>query len=210
MKLYDFELAPSPKRVRMFLAEKGVDVPAVRVDVRERAQFADSYKRINPFSVVPALELDDGTVICESVAICRYFEETRPDPPLFGVGALERARVEMWSRRAEINGYLPVADVLRNRAAMFEGRGLPGVPGGVPQIPELATRGRAAFERFLRLLDPHLAGSEYLVGERFSIADITCFVALWFGARGKMGVPEDCAHVRRWFEAASARPSAEA
>ena len=93
MKLYDFELAPSPKRVRMFLAEKGFDVPAVRVDVRERAQFADSYKRINPFSVVPALELDDGTVICESVAICRYFEETRPDPPLFGVGALERARV---------------------------------------------------------------------------------------------------------------------
>ena len=210
MKLYDFELAPSPKRVRMFLAEKGVDVPAVRVDVRERAQFADSYKRINPFSVVPALELDDGTVICESVAICRYFEETHPEPPLFGGGALERARVEMWSRRAEINGYLPVADALRNRAAMFEDRGLPGVPGGVPQIPELATRGRAAFERFLRLLDPHLAGNEYLAGERFSIADITCFVALWFGARGKMGVPEDCAHVRRWFGAASARPSAEA
>lgn len=210
MKLHDFELAPSPKRVRMFLAEKGVEIPVVRVDVRQGAQFEETYRRINPFSVVPALELDDGTVICESVAICRYFEETHPDPPLFGGGALERARVEMWSRRAELNGYLSVADALRNRAAMFEGRGLPGVPGDVPQIPELVTRGRAAFERFLRMLDPHLADSAFLAGERFSIADITCFVALWFGARGKMGVPEDCAHVRRWFEAMNARPSAEA
>lgn len=210
MKLYDFALAPNPKRVRVFLAEKGLSVPAVQVNVRERAQFAESYKRVNPFSMVPALELDDGTVVCESVAICRWFEETHPDPPLFGEGALERARVEMWNRRAEIHGYMSAADAVRNAAPMFEGRGLPGTVGGVPQIPELAARGRAALERFLRLLDPHLAAAEFLAGARFSIADITGYIAIWFAGRGGMTIPEDCANVRRWFDAVAARPSAEA
>ena len=210
MKLYDFALAPNPKRVRMFLAEKGLSVPTVEVQLREGAQFADAYREINPFSLAPALVLDDGAVICESVAICRWFEETHPRPPLFGEGALERAQVEMWSRRAEIHGFLPVADVVRNTSPMFEDRALPGVAGGVPQIPELATRGRAALARFLRLLDRRLADNEFLAGARFSVADITGFVTLRFGERADLDIPGDCAHVRRWRDAVAARPSAEA
>ena len=210
MKLYDFAPAPNPKRVRMFLAEKGLSVPTVQVQLREGAQFAESYRKLDPFSLAPALELDDGAVVCESVAICRWFEETHPSPPLFGEGALERARVEMWNRRAELQGFLPVADVVRNTAPMFADRALPGFESGVPQIPELAARGRATFARFLRLLDPHLADNEFLAGENFSIADITAWIALRFGVRGELGIPEDCAHVRRWHDAVAARPSAEA
>ena len=210
MKLHDFTLAPNPKRVRMFLAEKGVSVPTVQVNARAGEQFTDSYRKINPFTVVPALELDDGTVIAESIAICRYFEETHPEPPLFGTGAVERARVEMWNRRAEFNAYLAAADAVRNSTPLFEGRGVPGVRGGVPQIPDLVPRARATMDRFLRLVDPHLADNEFFAGARFSMADIIGYVALWFGARADIAIPDACANVRRWFDAVAARPSAEA
>ena len=210
MKLYDFTIAPNPKRVRMFLSEKNISVETVQINVRERAQFADSYRKVNPFSVVPALELDDGTVICESVAICRYFEEVSPRPALFGEGPLERAQVEMWNRRAELLGYLPAADAVRNSAPLFEGRGVPGVTGGVPQIPALADRSRSVLDRFFRIVDPHLADNEFLAGAKLSIADITGYIAIWFAARADISVPHDCENVIRWYDEIAARPSADA
>ena len=147
MKLYEFSLAPSPRRVRMFIAEKGIEIPDVQINTRERQQFSDAYRAVNPNCVVPTLVLDDGTCIGETVAICRYLEETHPEPPLMGRNAKEKAVVEMWSRQAEYEGYLAAAEAVRNAAPMFEDRGLPGVPGGVPQIPALIERGKQTMGR---------------------------------------------------------------
>lgn len=145
MKLYDFALAPNARRVRMFLAEKGVEIPSVQVNTREREQFSEAFLRVNPYSTVPVLELDDGTCIWESVAICRYIEEIHSEPSLMGRDAKDKAVVEMWNRRAELDGFLAVGETVRNALPMFEDRALPGMPGGVPQIPALVDRGRQSF-----------------------------------------------------------------
>jgi glutathione S-transferase len=210
MKLYDFSLAPNPRRVRMFLAEKGIDVPLVSVNTREREQFADWFKAINSACTVPVLELDDGTRISESVAICRYFEEIQPEPPLFGTGAKERALVEMWNRRVEIEGLQPIADVIRNSAPMFEDRAIAGIPSGVPQIPALVERGKASIARFFETIDRRLGEAQYLAGDSFSIADITVFIGIGFAARAEITIPEACANATRWLADVGARPSAEA
>lgn len=198
MKLYDFELAPNPRRVRMFLAEKGMTIPSVQINTREKEQFTEDFKRVNPRCIIPALELDDGTCIVESVAICRYIEEIQPDPPLFGRDAREKALVEMWNRHAEFDGMGAVAEMVRNSAPMFADRGLAGLPGGEPQIPALVERGRRTMDRFLHLLNDHLEKNAFLAGENFSIADITAFVALDFSKRVDYAIPDDCAHVERW------------
>jgi glutathione S-transferase len=211
MKLYDFALAPNPRRVRMFLAEKGIDgIPTVQVNTREAEQFSDWFRAVNPRCTVPALELDSGTVITESVAICRYFEELHPEPPLMGEGAEGKAVVEMWNRRMEIEGMSQVGDALRNGLPMFKDRGIAGLPGGVPQIPALAERGRAGFTRFLNNLDAHLAGSAFVAGDRFTIADITGFIAVELAQRVEMSVPAELANVTRWHGEIAARPSAAA
>ncbi|MDP6951817.1 MAG: glutathione S-transferase family protein, partial [Alphaproteobacteria bacterium] len=189
MKLYDFSLAPNPRRVRIFLAEKGIEVPLVSVNTREMEHFSDWFGEKNPGRTIPLLELDDGTCISESVAICRYFEEIQPDPPLFGSGAVERAMVEMWNRRAELEGVQAVAEIVRNAAPMFEDRGIAGVRG-VPQIPALIDRGKASLARFFETIDARLGEARYLAGETFSIADITAFVAIGFAGRVEIGVPE--------------------
>lgn len=209
MKLYDFSGAPSPRRVRIFLAEKGVTVPTEQVDLRKREHFAESFRRINPNCVVPALELDDGTCLCESVAICRYFEELYSQPALFGTDPADKARVEMWNRRVELEGYLAVADVLRNTLPAFEDRGLPGVTG-VPQIPALAERGRATVARLFLKLDAQLASNEFVAGARYSVADITALVTMDFGARLKVELPDGLENLKRWYRAVSSRPSATA
>lgn len=210
MKLYDFQLAPNPRRVRMFLAEKGVEVPSVQINTREREQFSDAYKAVNPNCVVPTLELDDGTCIGESVAICRYIEETHPEPPLMGRDAKEKAVVEMWNRRVELEGYLAAAEAIRNGLPMFEDRGLPGLPGGVPQIPALAERGKQSMARFFEKLDKQLAENRYVAGDSFSIADITAFIAIDFAKRIEIEIPASCPNVARWFEEIANRPSAAA
>jgi len=210
MKLYDFALAPNPKRVRVFLAEKGLVIPTVQVNIRDREQFADAFQKVNPFSVVPVLELDDGTRIGESVAICRYIEEIHPEPPLMGAGALDKALVEMWQRRVELNGFMMVGDAVRNSEPRFEGRGLSGVPGGVPQIPAVVERGKAAALRLFDKLDNQLAGNEFVAGPRFTIADITLFATLWFARRAELAVPDACKNLTRWHAQVAARPSAEA
>lgn len=210
MKLYDFALAPNPRRVRMFLAEKSIEVPSVQINTRKREQFSAAYRAINPYCQVPALELDDGTVITESVAICRYFEETHPEPPLMGHGPLGRAVVDMWNRRVEFGGYQAVAEAVRNALPMFEGRALAGMPDGVPQIPALADRGKATFGRFLGQMDDRLGNSPYIAGDDFTIADITAFVTVEFAKLVELGIPEDRANVVRWRDQVAARPSAEA
>lgn len=211
MKLYDFKLAPNPKRVRMFLAEKGIEPPElVQVNTREREQFADWFRKVNPGCTVPALELDDGTCITETVAICRYFEAQQPEPPLMGRDPKDQAVVEMWNRRAEIEGFLVAADVVRNALPMFEDRGVPGLPSGVPQIPALVDRGRAGMGRFFDRIDARLGESRFLAGDDFTIADITAFITIEFVKRAEIEVPERCTNVRRWVEDVSARPSASA
>lgn len=210
MKLYDFALAPSPRRVRIFLAEKGVDVPRVPVNLRERQQFAPEFVKANPSCMVPVLELDDGTQITESVAICRYFEDLQPQPPLMGIDPRDKAIVEMWNRRVEIEGYLPSADVLRNTLPAFEGRALPGMPDGIPQIPVLAERGRITAGRLFNKLDQQLADKDFIAGARFTIADITALVTVDFATRAKIGALDGRDNLKRWHDRISARPSAAA
>ena len=211
MKLYDFTLAPNPRRVRMFLAEKGIDdVPMEQINTREAEQFSESFLAINPRGTVPVLVLDDGTTLTESIAICRYFEECNPQPPLFGSSATEKAMVENWNRRAEFEGMMSVGDALRNSAPMFADRGLPGGPSGVPQIPALAERGKAMLDRWLVQLDSRLGESKFLAGENFSVADITAFIAFETAKRVEIEVPAKHANVVRWLDDVSSRPSASA
>lgn len=209
MKLYDNSTAPSPRRVRIYLAEKGIEVPRVEVDLRNVEQHSGEFRKINPNCTVPVLELDDGTLINESLAICRYFEELCPDPPLMGVDARDKALVTMWDRRMELDGYLAASEGLRNWARGFKGRALTGT-AGVEQIPELAERGRARVERFFDLLEGRLAESEFIAGPRYTVADITALCTVDFAGWMKLYLPDAHANARRWHDAVSVRPSAKA
>ncbi len=211
MRLFDFALAPNPRRVRMFLAEKSVEIPLVEVNTREREQFKEFFAAINPLRAVPVLELDDGTCISESVAICRYIEELHPHPPLMGTDAKDKAIVEMWNRRAELVGYAAASEAVRNALPMFEDRGLSGVSAGVPQIPALVDRGKQTLGRFFALLDRQLADNAFIAGEAFTIADITAFVTIEFAKRVDVAIPDSEAdNVLRWHGKIASRPSAAA
>lgn len=210
MKLYDYPRAPNPRRVRIFMAEKGLHIPLEQVDLASQAQFDADFARRNSTHTVPVLELDDGTCISESLAICRYLEVLHPEPALFGHSALEQAMIEMWSRRAELGGMIHAADVVRNTLPFFVDHALPGVDGGVPQIPALAERGMAGLQRFFEAFDQQLAEYEFVAGEHYSVADITTQVTIDFAGWCKIRVPETCQHLQRWHQAVSARPSAKA
>ncbi len=210
MKLYDFALAPNPRRVRMFLAEKGIEIPTVQINTRQREQFSAEFLRINPYAVVPVLELDDGTFLGESVAICRYLEALYPEPRLMGRDAKDAAIVEMWNRRAEFEGFAAAAEAVRNASPMFEDRAVAGVQGGFPQIPALVERGKKRFARFLTFWDRQLAGNAFIAGAHFSIADITSFIAVEFATRAEITIPSECRNVARWHESIASRPSAKA
>jgi glutathione S-transferase len=209
MKLYDYAPAPSPRRVRMFLAEKGIVLPSVQVDLRNGEQFTDGFRAINPDCTVPVLELDDGTRIADAVGICVYFEAVRPDPPLMGGDPLGRAMVAAAQRRAEREGFYAVVEVFRNFTPGMKGRSLPG-PDGYAQIPALAERGRARVERFLATMEAELAGRDFVCGPDFSIADITTLVTVDFAKWIKLAIPAGSVNLRRWYDAVSARPSAKA
>jgi glutathione S-transferase len=210
MKFYDCATAPSPRRVRIFAAEKGIALPTVQVDLRNGEQFSDAFRAINPDCTVPVLMLDDGTVIADAVAICGYIEELHPDPPLIGSSARERAAVTALNRQIERDGFFAAMDAFRNAAKGLKGRALPG-PHDYEQIPELAARGRARVEHFFRAMDARLADREFVAGSRYTIADISTMV-LTDMATGmvKLSIPDDCQHLRRWHAAVSARPSAKA
>jgi glutathione S-transferase len=203
MKLYDSSRAPNPRRTRIFLSEKGISLPTEQVDIMAMQHKTPEYTTINPLQRMPALVLNDGTVITESIAICRYFEILRPDPPLFGQGAKEIALVEMWNRRCEINFFANVAAVFRHlHPSMKELE--------VPQLPEWAEANKPRVAWFLELLDRELATREFVAGDRYSVADITAQVTVDFLKPARLSVPEGLGNVKRWHAAVSARPSAAA
>jgi glutathione S-transferase len=209
MKFYDCTTAPSPRRVRIFLAEKGINVPTVQVDLRNNEQLTPAFCKINPDATVPSLELDDGTRINDAVGICVYFEAIHPQPPLMGETAEEKALVASWQREAERNGFYAVMEVFRNSAPGLKGRALPG-PHDYEQIPALAERGRLRVQHFQEQMDARLGQSEFIAGPHYSIADITALITIDFAVRAKMPIPENYEHLRRWYAQVSARPSAKA
>lgn len=210
MLLYTCKTAPSPRRVRMFISEKGIDVPMQEVDLRSGEHFSADYRRRNPHATVPVLELDDGTCISESDAICTYFEALYPDPPLMGSAPKSKARVRMWDRRVEFDGYQAVAEGFRNRVPAFKDRALPS-RHKVPQIEALAERGAQRYRDFLKDLDERLGQSEYVALDTFSVTDITAFVTIEFARRALKIAPEaDQENIARWHAALSRRPSVEA
>jgi glutathione S-transferase len=203
MKLYDAGRAPNPRRVRIFLAEKGIEVPLVPIDLGRLEHKAPAFIAVNPLKRTPALELDDGTVLTESIAICRYFEELHPEPSLFGTGPLECAMVEMWQRRIEFGLLGTVAAVFRHlHPAMAEME--------VPQVAVWGETNKPKVLEFLHFLDRHLADRAFVCGDTFSVADITGLVAIDFMKPARLAVPDDLSNVKRWHADVSARPSARA
>jgi len=202
VKLYDFKQAPNPRRVRVFLAEKGIAVPLEQIDIFQRANRQPDFLAKNPLGGIPVLELDDGTCIAESVAICRYFEALQPEPPLFGRDAREQAIVEMWNRRIEL--------VLLNAIGMVWGHGSPLTAKVVQQIPENIEPNRKRAEQFLQLLDRELETRPFIAGERISIADVSALCAIDFAAIVQITPDPSLGAVARWHGAMSARPSASA
>jgi glutathione S-transferase len=203
MKLYDGGRAPNPRRTRIFLAEKGVKLPMVQVDLGAMEHTSASYAAVNPLKRVPALVLDDGTVITESIAICRYFEELQPEPSLFGRGALEIARIEMWNRRVELHLFLPVSHVFRNTHPAMKAM-------EVPQVPAWAEANKPRVLEFIAVLDRELKDRAFIAGDTFTVADITGLVAVDFMKPAKLAVPDELQNLRRWHAAVAARPSASA
>jgi glutathione S-transferase len=203
MKLYDGGRAPNPRRVRIFLAEKGISVPAEQINLGALQQRSEAYTAINPMQRVPALVLDDGTVIAESIAICRYFEALHPDPPLFGAGALNSALVEMWNRRAELHLFFPVAAIFQHlhpaMKVMID-----------PQVPAWGEANRPHAFAFLEFLDGELKNRPYIAGEDYTVADITALVAVDFMRVSKLSLPDNLGNVQRWHRDVSGRPSAAA
>lgn len=209
MKFYDCDTAPNPRRVRIFVAEKGIEIETIQVDLRNGEQFSEEFREINPDCVVPVFELDNGKRLTEVLAICDYLEAIHPNPKLFGTTPEERARILMWHVKAEQQGLSGAADAFRNTAKGFKDRAVTG-PVGYAQIPEMAERGRARLGQFYAKLDEHLADNEYIAGDRYSIADITAMISVDFGSWAKVTLPEDAQHLRRWHDSVSSRPSATA
>ena len=202
MQLYDSAVAPNPRIVRVYLAEKGIEVPKVQVDLAGAENRKPEYLAKNPMGGVPMLELDDGTYIAETIAICRYFEEQQPEPALFGTDAKDKAVVEMWRRRMELEVAVPIMQTFRNTHEFFKGR--------IPQVAEWGEVMREAATKRLEWLDSVLADREWIAGDRFTIADITAMVGIDFGRPSKIRIADDQKNLTRWHEAASSRPSAKA
>jgi glutathione S-transferase len=202
MKIYDFKPAPNPRRVRIFLAEKQLSIPYEQVDIFQRINRQPPFLAKNPFGTVPVLELDDGTCISESVAICRYFEEEHPDPPLFGRDARDKAEIEMWNRRVEL--------ILFSAIGMVWIHGSPLTKAVVRQIPDNVEPNRKRAAKFLEVLDRSLQERRFLAGDAFSIADISALCALDFARMIELTPEPALAAVARWHAEVSARPSARA
>lgn len=209
MKFYDCKTAPSPRRVRIFLAEKGIDIETVQIDLGKGEQFSDEFRALNPDCTVPVLQLDDGSGISEVTAICQYVEELHPEPALFGSSPEDRARVSMWNAKVEQLGLWAMMDAFRNSVKGLVDRALPG-PESYVQIPELAERGRKRLLQFFERLDHQLADNTFVAGDDYSIADISAMVLVDFAGWIKIAIPDDMEHVARWYSEVSKRPSAAA
>ena len=204
--LYDCATAPSPRRARILLAEKGVVHATVEVDLRQAEQLGDAYRRINPQCTVPALSTDDGLLLTDNAAITAWLEARYPQPPLLGSTPAEKAEIASWQWRVEFEGLLAIAEALRNGSPAMANRALPG-PVDYPQIPELAQRGLARVQQFFGVLEERLAGRDFIAGGRFSIADITAVVAVDFARVVKVRPGDAHPHLQRWRAAMALRPS---
>jgi glutathione S-transferase len=203
MKLYNSNLALNPRRVRIVLAEKGVSIPRVEVDLGKLEHKTPEFSALNPFQTIPVLELDDGTRIAESIAICRYIEALWPEPNLFGLTPLEQAMIEMWQRQLELRLLSPIAQVLRHshpRMAEME----------TPQVPDWAAANRPKALHAMAIVDEALRDRPFIAGDRFTVADVTGLVALDFAKPARISIPPELGHLNRWHEMLKARPSATA
>jgi len=203
MKIIETRRAPNPRRVRVFLAEKGIDIDFEEINLMELEHQQDSFGKINPRRRVPVLVLDDGTIICETVAICRYFEEIQPEPVLMGSGPVGMAQVDMWQRWVELDLFWPISQAFRHtneRMAVLES----------PQFPEWGKANRRRVTEFLGFLDGSLADKPFVAGEQYSIADITGLIAVDFLGAASMERPPELKNLARWYEDVSSRPSAQA
>ena len=211
MKLYDSEVAPNPRRLRIFLAEKGIEIPRIQIDLLGGENLQPEYLALNPRGLVPLLELDDGTRFDEVMAICRYFEEIQPEPRLLGRTPVERALVESQQRRMEFDGMIAGSEVFRNQHPGFAARSLPGT-GGQPTnaIPALVERGTATLKRFFANLEQTLSTQAFLVGDTFTMADITAFCAIDFAGWVDITIPAENTATRAWYDRIAARDSATA
>jgi glutathione S-transferase len=204
--LYDCATAPSPRRARILLAEKGIAHETVQVDLRSGEQLGAAYRQVNPQCTVPALRVDDGPVLTDNAAITAYVEASFPQPPLLGVTPHEKAEIASWNWRIEFEGLLAIAEAMRNRAPAMANRALPG-PTDFAQIPELAERGLARLQQFFVSLDQRLADRDFVATDRFSVADITAVVAVDFARVVKVKPGEQHPHLLRWRAAMAQRPA---
>ncbi|WNC73878.1 glutathione S-transferase N-terminal domain-containing protein [Thalassotalea psychrophila] len=207
MKLYENTQAPNARRVRMFLAEKGIELESIQVDIIKGENLQADFLSKNPRGLLPVLELEDGTCIDETMAICRYFEDIQPENPLFGHDAKSKALIESKNRQIEFDGLLPLADILRNSAPNFANRAIAGREN-VQAISELIPRGKSSFLEFLNRLEQLLTQNEYIAGEYFSVADITAFCVIDFASWVKIEIPATHCNTITWYNKVVTRASA--
>lgn len=202
MKLYDLKAGLNPRRVRIFLAEKGIAIPTVEIDMMGGENKAETFLAKNPMGTMPVLEFDDGSYLAESIAICRYFEDLHPEPPLFGRDPLERARIEMWNRRMELEIQRPIQDVFINTAPMWKTRR--------QQVPEYGRVMQAQVLERMAWLNRELATRRYIAGDSYTVADITAQCAFLLGKHTGTPIPEDMTDLLRWYGEVTSRPTARA
>ena len=209
MKLYDMTGAPNPRRVRIFLAEKGIEIETVQVNLMEGENLQDAFTSVNPRAIIPTLQLADGTVIDETSAICRYFEAEKPEPALYGSTPEEIGVIESWVRQIEVDAIGNVANILRNANPIFENRSVPGT-NDTPQVPALVARGQQGLQSFFDRLNTQLAKHAYVAGEQYSAADITALCAIDFAGMVGANPDPELSNIAEWRARVSARPSAQA
>lgn len=199
MKLYTTSVAPNPRRVTIFLAEKGIEVPTVEINLGDKENLLPDFLARNPLGRVPVLEFDDGSYLAESIAICRYFEATNPEPTLFGSGARAQAEVEMWNRRMEFEILANVSGCFRHTHPYWDGR--------IEQVADFGDLCRRTLEERMKWLDGEVSGRPYIAGERFTVADITAITGFDLAKIVKIRIPEELSNLTKWYETVSARPS---
>jgi len=209
IKLYDCTTAPSPRRTRMFLSEKGIDHENIQIDLKKGEQMSDAFRKINPGCTVPVLVTEDGDVLTDNAGISVYLEALHPNPPLLGTTPMEKAQIATWNWRCEMGGLMSCAEALRNSSPNMKDRALPG-PKNIPQIPELAERGLMKLGWFFKTLNRQLSANDFIAGDTYSVADITATITVDFGRWVKVYPQEDQTALLAWHARMKERPSYEA
>ena len=207
MKLYTFAPAANALRVEMFLREKELKLETISVNVREDELFKEPYNSMNPFNCIPFLELENGTIITETISICRYLDEQSNSSKLFGNDTEERAIIDMWNRRIELDGFLPLLHSVRNKTSFFKGKVVPGTRTSITQSPEIVERGIEMFDILLNRIEPHLSKNKFLLGDKFTIADITSHFMFNLSNMLKIDFVQKYKNVYRWKSDLEKRPS---